>query len=179
MDQLATAAACIRPLKRLRWYLVQCRPRQDDRALEHLERQRFECYRPLHERERIRGGRKYLREEAFFPHYLFIRLDPIHQNWLPVCSTRGVIRIVRFNGNPLPVPDEIIDQIQRRIRGQTEALRQPYLLHGEHVRIIEGSFAGIEAIFLANDGDERVILLLNLLQTEQHLSFPLASVCKV
>jgi hypothetical protein len=28
-----------------RWYLVQCRARQDERALEHLQRQGFECYR--------------------------------------------------------------------------------------------------------------------------------------
>jgi|SRR5580700_5076848 hypothetical protein len=56
-----------------RWYLVQCRARQDDRALEHLERQGFECYRPLYERERIWRGRKQLASAALFPGYLFIR----------------------------------------------------------------------------------------------------------
>jgi hypothetical protein len=50
-----------------RWYLVQCRARQDERALEHLERQGFECYRPLYEGERIRGGRKELASVAIFP----------------------------------------------------------------------------------------------------------------
>src|ERR1700726_1025932 len=98
-----------------RWYLVQCRARQEARALEHLERQGFECYRPLYERERIRRGRKYLTQAALFPGYLFIRLDRIHDNWLPICSTRGVIQIVRFNEYPLPVADEIIQQIRRRI----------------------------------------------------------------
>jgi hypothetical protein len=38
-----------------RWYLVQCRAHQDERALEHLQRQSFECYRPRYEGERIRG----------------------------------------------------------------------------------------------------------------------------
>ena len=34
---------------RPRWYVIQCRARQEERALEHLERQGFECYRPLYE----------------------------------------------------------------------------------------------------------------------------------
>jgi transcriptional antiterminator RfaH len=177
VQQLATAVACSpHATAQPRWYLVQCKAREDDRAFEHLERQGFECFRAVYERECVRGGRRSVREEALFPHYLFIRLDPVHQNWLPVCSTRGVVRIVRFNGKPLPVADEIISQIKRRIEGQP--LRRPYLQPGEHVRITDGSFAGIEAIFLASDGDERVVLLLNVLQSEQRLSFPLVSVCK-
>ena len=46
----------------------------------------------------------------------------------------------------------------------------------ERVIIAEGSFLGIEAIFLASDGEERVMLLLNILQSEQTLSFPIESV---
>src|SRR5213080_563819 len=107
-----------------RWYVVQCRARQEERALDHLERQGFECYRPLYEREGIRRGRKILAQTALFPGYLFIRLDRIHDNWLPICSTRGVIQIVRFNEYPLPVADGIIESIRRRI--ESAPLREPY-----------------------------------------------------
>lgn len=72
-----------------RWYLIQCKARQDERALEHLERQGFECYRPLYEKEHIRRGRRELASVALFPSYLFIRLDRVHDNWLPIRSTRG------------------------------------------------------------------------------------------
>jgi transcriptional antiterminator RfaH len=160
-----------------RWYLVQCRARQEERALEHLERQGFECYRPLYERERIRRGRRHLASVALFPGYLFIRLDRIHDNWLPICSTRGVIQIVRFNEYPLPVSDEIIEHIRGRIA--SELLREPYLKAGERVVITKGTFSGIEAIFVASEGDERAMLLLNILHSEQTLSFPIASVRKL
>ena len=30
------------------WYLLQCKPRQDERAEENLLRQGYHCYRPLH-----------------------------------------------------------------------------------------------------------------------------------
>ena len=163
-----------RTLAQLRWYLVQCKPREDERAVVHLTRQGFECYRPLYERERVRNGRRSLAKAALFPGYVFIRLDRLHDNWLPICSTRGVVQIVRFGESPLPVGDGIIEEIRRRIDGRP--MRERYLTPGEHVVITEGSFAGIEAIFMAPEGDERVILLLNLLQSEQRLSFPIESV---
>lgn len=159
------------------WYLIQCKPREDQRALENLERQGFQCYRPIHYVERMQRGRRYQTEESLFPGYLFIRLDRINDNWRPIRSTRGVNHIVRFNDYPLPVADEIIEQIQQRLAGKP--LQEPYLKPGERVRITEGSFSNLEAIFVANDGDQRVVLLLNILQKDQELSFPVQSVRKV
>jgi transcriptional antiterminator RfaH len=160
-----------------RWYLIQCKARQDERALEHLERQGFECYRPVYEKERIRRGRKELASVALFPSYLFIRLDRVHDNWLPIRSTRGVIQIVRFDENPLPVADGIVETIRRRTESQPT--REPYLTSGERVVITDGGFSGLEAIFVASHGDARVMLLLNILQSEQTLSFPIGSVRKL
>jgi transcriptional antiterminator RfaH len=159
------------------WYLVQCKPREDERALENLERQSFECYRPILEREHVRGGRRLLTKSALFPGYLFIRLDRLHDNWLPICSTRGVVQIVRFADYPLPVADRIIEEIQRRIEG--EPLRESYLTPGERVVVTKGSFLGIEGIFMSREGDDRVILLLTILHSEQRLSFPVESVEKL
>ena len=97
--------------------------------------------------------------------------------WYPIRSTRGVNQIVRFNEHPLPVRDDIIAGI--RARHAHRIHEQPYLKPGERVQIAEGAFSQLEAIFLANDGDERVVLLLNILQQDQLLSFPLRSVRKV
>src|SRR5262245_32722862 len=103
-----------------RWYLIHCKPRQDERALENLERQNFHCYRPVRRVERSRDGRKYAAAEPLFPRYLFIRLDRLNDNWYLIRSTRGVNRIVRFNEYPVPVSDEIIDGIRARLAGPAE-----------------------------------------------------------
>lgn len=161
----------------LRWYLIQCKPRQDTRALENLQWQHFQCYRPVRAVERCRDGRTYTTDVPLFPGYLFIRLDRVTDNWYSIRSTRGVQQIVRFNEYPLSVRDELIEGIRTRL--SDPRVQEPYLKPGERVRIAEGAFSQMEAIFLAVDGNQRVVLLLNILQTEQRLTFPLKSVRKL
>jgi transcriptional antiterminator RfaH len=159
-----------------RWYVIQCKRREEFRALEHLERQEFSCYLPTLTVEERRNGRKLDAREPLFPGYVFIKLDDVSDNWHPIRSTRGVIQIVRFGEHPLPVQDEIVETIRERLAGNPP--RVPYLRPGERVVVTEGCFADMEAIFVADDGDERVMILMNILNREQTLSFPAVNVRK-
>ena len=47
---------------------------------------------------------------------------------------------------------------------------------GDKVTILDQGFAGIESIFMTMDGEERVILLINLMNRQQQISLPLASI---
>jgi transcriptional antiterminator RfaH len=160
-----------------RWYVVQCKSREDARALEHLERQGYKCFLPVCAVEKLRHRRKVEVSEPLFPGYLFISLNRAHDNWHSIRSTRGVVQLVRFNEYPVPVPDQIVESI--RNRAVTQPPRVPLLQPGERVRITEGCFSDLEAIYVANDGGERVVLLMKILHREQSLSFPLASIRKV
>ncbi len=155
------------------WYLVQCKPRQDERAEDNLARQGYRCYRPQHSCERIVRGSRQTIVESLFPGYLFIALAE-DANWAPLRSTRGVNRVVGFGGMPLKVDERFIEQLQRRCENTV----QPALQLGDSVRITAGDFAELDAIFMAMDGDERAILLLNILSRQQRVSVPLASVAK-
>lgn len=151
------------------WYLVQCKPRQDERAEEHLLRQGYTCYRPTLRSERLRGGRRLQVTESLFPGYLFTRLAP-DGNWSALRSTRGVSRLVSFGHNlPHPVDDALIENLRRQ-EGQAMA---PVLQNGDRVRVVGGSFTDIEAIFLSMDGEERVVLLMNILNRQQEIRMPL------
>ncbi len=155
------------------WYLVHCKPRQDERAEENLLRQGYTCYRPQYNCEQIVRGRRQIVLESLFPGYLFIQLAD-DANWAPLRSTRGVIRIVGFGGIPLRLDDSLIERLQHR----TTAPVKPALETGDRVRITAGSFAELDAMFMAMDGDERVILLLNMLNRQQRISVPLVSIVK-
>jgi transcriptional antiterminator RfaH len=154
------------------WYLVQCKPRQDERAEENLSRQGYCCYRPLHQGERVVRGRRRTFVESLFPGYLFIQLAA-NANWAPLRSTFGVSRVVMFGGRPQPVPNTIIRQLQEQAVAPAIA---PLLNRGERVRVVKGCFAELDGTFLTMDGDERVVLLLNLLNHQQQVRLPLASI---
>jgi transcriptional antiterminator RfaH len=153
------------------WYLVQCKPRQDERAEENLARQGYECARPTCRRERLQNGQLQHLEESLFPGYLFIHM-PSGANWAPLRSTRGVARVVAFGGRPLAVSYELILNLKSRAESCLISAFSP----GEKVTILDQSFAGIESIFMTMDGEERVILLINLMNRQQQISMPLASI---
>ncbi|MCY1392743.1 Transcription antitermination protein RfaH [compost metagenome] len=157
------------------WYLVQCKSRQDERAEENLARQGYTCYRPQFACERIVRGRRVVVSESLFPGYLFIQLT-LRDNWGPLRSTRGVLRVVAFGAQPLAIDDAIIDELRLH---EAQGDVQPELVSGEPVRINEGPFAELQAIYLGMDGDERVIVLLNFLQRQQQLSLPVSGVSKL
>jgi len=159
-----------------RWYLIQTKPRQEARAEEHLQRQQFECYRPLKAGAPKKRNPRAISEEELFPGYLFIRMDQVHDNWYPIRSTRGVARIVTFGAHPVPVQDELIEQIRQRLLSPAP---RPEFQQGEHVLIKSGSFCDIEAIFLTADGEERAVILLNLLQREQKVTLPISSLARM
>lgn len=156
------------------WFVVHCKPREDARALQHLQRQSFCCYAPTLRVERLRQSRRITVQEPKFPRYLFVQLDEVNDNWHRIRSTRGVAQLVHCHERLLPIDDRIIEGIRARLTVDQPCV--PYLKAGERVVITDGPFSDIEAIFLANDGSERVILLLNILHREQTLPFPVGSV---
>lgn len=89
------------------WYLVQCKPRQDERAQDSLTRQGYVCYCPQQSVERTVSGCTQRANGSLFPGYLFIALAS-GDNWAPLRSTRGVSRVVGFGGMPLAVDSSLI-----------------------------------------------------------------------
>lgn len=45
--------------------------------------------------------------------------------------------------------------------------------------ITTGSFCDVEAIFLTADGNERAVILLNLLQRQQKVVLPISSLSRI
>jgi len=154
------------------WYLVQCQPRDGFRADEHLRNQNFQTFHPTHQVKRRRNGRYRWETESLFPHYLFVRLYP-EQSFAAVNSTRGVTRVVGFNKTPMPVPSAIITGLMRQMRAiNGEEWGDSIYKPGDTVTITDGCFKDIQAVVKATKGEERVILLMNLINRPQELTLP-------
>lgn len=147
------------------WYAVCCKPRQELVAQENLLRQGFHVYLPrIQTRKRLHG--KWVEVvEALFPRYVFIRVDPERQSTTSVRSTRGAVGLVRFSGKPAVVPDGVMEALIQRedmVSGMHQDGRSLFSA-GAPVRLVEGPLAGMEGIFAQQDGEERVIVLMELL----------------
>ncbi|MDQ2078312.1 transcription/translation regulatory transformer protein RfaH [Marinimicrobium sp. ABcell2] len=157
------------------WYLVQCKAREAFRAQEHLANQGFECFLPTHPVKRTQRQKTRWVTEPLFPHYLFIRLTDA-SNWGVIRSTRGVAKVVSFNGQPRPVADSLVAALQHHcalLNGEEPA---PLFKTGEKVVITEGCFRELEAVVQATKGEERVVLLLTLLNRQQQIEVPISTI---
>ena len=147
------------------WYAVCCKPRQETVAEENLLRQGYHVYLPRIRNTHRRRGQWVDTVEPLFPRYLFIRLDPNMRSTAPVRSTRGVSGLVRQGGLPAVVPEQVIEAIMQRAEADTGLHRndRPLFSAGEPIRLVEGPLAGMEGVFSEEDGEKRVIVLLELL----------------
>lgn len=153
------------------WYLLTSKPQSDAYAETHLINQGYEVYRPL--AKRLRKRRQKVAEvfESLFPRYLFIHLDRTHDNWVPIRSTRGVTGFVRFGINPAVVPDALIETLRLNEDDLSQkVINLDRFKKGEKVIIESGPYEGLNAIFEAYNGEQRAIILLNMLNTTAKLS---------
>ena len=148
----------------MHWYLVHTKPRQEQCALENLERQGYECYLPVFPKEKLRQNGVSITNEPLFPRYLFIRLGQGHadQSWTPIRCTKGVSQLVRFGVNPAKAQDALIERLRAT---ETAVQSNPERLFtlGEHVRLTDGAFVGIEGVYQMTDGERRVMVLIELM----------------
>ena len=161
------------------WYLVYSKPRQEQCSLENLERQGFECFLPLIAVEKLRRKLIVVVQEPLFPRYLFIRLDASQEgrSWNPIRSTTGVSRLVTFGQVPAKVDDQLVEIIRSTV--SDASVRQRHFEPGELVRINDGPFAGLEAVYQMPDGEARVMVLIDILSKKVSLSIEPPSLSKV
>ena len=144
-----------------KWYLIYTKPRKEQVALQHLIAQGYEARLPMIKLQKIIRHKKAIVEEPLFPRYLFIRLDEqASQDWSPIRSTIGVSQMVRFGNLLAQLPDEVVEMI---FNLQSQPVMQT-ISSGDAVIINDGPFKGVEALFSHFDGDQRAVLLLNLLE---------------
>ena len=162
------------------WFAVFSKPRREAEAVEQLERQSYTAFLPrVRTRRRLRGQWQDI-VEPMFPRYLFLRAALGQDDLRPVRSTRGVVGLVRFGGEPRPVPEVVMAELHRLCAGCDGVLELPESLGpGSRVRVLEGPFAGCEAELLSLDGQRRALVLLELLGRLNTIQLPLDALASI
>ncbi|MSQ64850.1 MAG: transcription/translation regulatory transformer protein RfaH [Limnohabitans sp.] len=150
----------------MHWYAIHSKPRQEERALENLERQGFEAWLPMLTVEKVRRGKLAKVVEPMFSRYLFIRLDTEQTNWSPIRSTLGVSKLVSFGNRPAIIGDELILALQQLPARKPERWFQP----GQTVKFVSGPLRGLEGIYEKDDGELRAMVLVDLLSKHHRIT---------
>ncbi|AKE52359.1 transcription/translation regulatory transformer protein RfaH [Kangiella geojedonensis] len=145
------------------WYLVQCKPHQEKRAQENLENQSINSFFPIISLKKIVRGKRKQVEEAMFPGYLFVELLETGEYWSKIRSTRGVRDFVRFGGVPAKVSQQLLEQLKVIDHDLVTIAVDSTPKEGDRVRVTTGPFKDLEGIFKMPDGEQRSIVLLNML----------------
>ena len=155
------------------WYVVYTQPQSERRALHHLERQGYETFFPSYRKTRRHARREEEVVAPLFPRYLFVGLELNTQKWQAINNTRGVNRLIGLNGQPTPLPDGAVEEIQSRQddTGMIE-MAPPEFEKGRSYRIGNGPFEDFTGIFEERIDKNRVVLLLNLLGREIRIDTP-------
>jgi transcriptional antiterminator RfaH len=162
----------------MKWYAFQSKFQKEGLVCAQLELRNIDAFFPCLRVQPVNPRASRVR--AYFPGYVFGRLDlecigSSIVSWLP-----GAIGIVSFGGEPVPVPDHLIDTLKQHLEtiNATKGKLSERFQLGDLVAIQRGPFAGYEAIFNAHlPGRDRVEVLLKLLQGPQmRIELPLQQI---
>ncbi len=144
------------------WYLVYTKPRFERVAESALRERGVEIFLPMIHVWRVR--RKRVEQEPMFPNYIFVRCDLLNGDFAKVRWAPGVKYLVSFDGSgPVSVPDDLIEYLRERSDSTTMYDRYHWK-KGDRVRITDGAFKGLNAVFDARlPGYERARVLINVL----------------
>ena len=151
----------------LNWYAVQAKNHHEARVADRLKDKVVPAFLPLIEVTRRYRSRRVVRLEPLFPGYLFVQLRAMAESptgWHEVQWTPGVKAILGCEGQPMPVPDEVVETVKARMAPLGFVRPGPRFAPNDHVVVRRGPLAGLEAVFerqLSISG--RVQLLMQLL----------------
>lgn len=156
----------------LHWYVVQTKPREEERADDNLKAWKVETLAPKIRARRVNEftNRSTFITKPLFPGYIFARFDAstsLHD----INTTRGIQRVVRFGEVLVPVDDQVIDMIRLRMTDEGFVQVGTEELTGRKFTIREGPLKGLIGVLEREIKDkERVMLLLNCVSYQGHFT---------
>jgi transcriptional antiterminator NusG len=131
------------------WYVIHSYSGYENKVKSNLEQRTatmgmqdkiFRVVVPTEEEVEIRDGQKKSSRRRVFPGYILVHMILDEESWYVVRNTPGVTGFVGTGTRPVPLKDEEVDKILRRMEQEQPRIRVSFRV-GETVRIVEGPFA--------------------------------------
>ena len=151
------------------WWVVQTKPQAEFIAIKHLENQNMATYCPLFKKETIRGHKIKIKAYPLFPRYVFVKANSSAQKNIHVIrSTIGVKQLLKIGEDPAKVSCQLINEL-RQMESERLNETKSHFKTGENVRIKTGLYKDIDAIYQMDEGMNRAIVLISIINKETPL----------
>ena len=146
------------------WYAIQTRCRFEQKAATQLQNKGIETFLPLVKEIHRWSDRRQIVQVPLFPGYGFVRLADFPACRLRILQTVGVTGFVMFNGIPVPVPEQQLEDVQRLLANEIACKAYPFLKAGQRVRIRGGCLDGLEGILISENKDHSLVVSIEAIQ---------------
>jgi transcriptional antiterminator NusG len=157
------------------WYVVHSYSGYENKVQKNLEHriesmgmqdQIFQVVVPTEEEVELRDGQRRTTERRVFPGYILVEMVMNDDTWYVVRNTPGVTDFVRSGTKPIPLRQEEVDKILKRMEAEAPKIKVSFK-EGQKVRIVDGPFEDFMGTVDAIDADRaRVRVLVNMFGRE-------------
>jgi transcription antitermination factor NusG len=146
------------------WFAVQTRPRHEKKVSAELQEKGVSAFLPLVSSKRQWSDRSRVVEMPLFPQYVFVRIAQTLHTRVSVLRTNGVTNFVGTRGIGVPIPEEQIERVQTVVARGIPATPHAFLNVGRRIRIRGGALDGLQGILTAVNGDQTLVVSVELIQ---------------
>ena len=165
-----------------RWFVIHTYSGHEERVRKNLEQRMklmdfgdeiSQVVVPTEDEVEVRSGQRRTVAKKILPGYVLVQMKMSDQSWNIVRNTPGVTGFVGSGNKPVPLQEEEIDQVLKRMAAEAPRVKVGFK-PGQSVRVIDGpftDFVGIVDEISAGKGKVKVLLSLFGRETPVELDF--------
>ena len=148
-----------------KWYAVHTRSHFEQKVFDGFSGKSIETFLPRCQVMSRRRDRRKKILVPLLPGYVFVRTDLSPTEYLDILKTVGVVRMVGFEGRPLPASEEEISSLKILDGTDRTVQNRAYMKRGDLVEIKEGPLKGLIGFYLRHKGkSDKVVVSVELLR---------------
>jgi len=152
------------------WYAIQTRPRHEKTVAAELEQKGIVTFLPLVTQIHRWSDRRKKVDLPLFSCYTFVNIVPSPETRISVLRTHGVLSFVGSHSQGDPIPETQIQDVRSLLASKIPIASYPFLKVGQRVRIRGGCLDGVEGILVRQNGDQRLVVSVDMIQRSLAIS---------
>ena len=139
------------------WFALYTKSRHEKFVESQLLKKGIEAFTPKITLKKKWTDRVKLMEEPLFKSYCFAKFSLNKK--IRVLSQKGVVNIVNFNGQCIPVDEAVINSLKILVKNKLKLDPCPYLKEGDKVVIRKGPLKGLEGYIIEKRHKNTVLVI--------------------